>query len=319
MHERLGEQAEPSLVAQTVDRATQEPRAKVEIPGLLRRDPNMDGRNRIGHIGQPHLRDPQQNGASHRLWICQRHDGQQARVILGEPHLLRRIDDVLPSPRLTPRPPAAMRDRNQRAQRGVRIAGVTGATSDRDKRLRSTALRPHIAADHLLQPRQPGRFEFADVERLGVLEQPPDHVDGAKLVRSIRGTHQTLAPPAGIRRQRSRSLQRGRGDHHRPPTPGRDRIAVQRGRDLLVIPHGRHRPMPCPTLRIGHDLRQRAIRLQNLSRWRRLAHRRSHERMTKADLPVHDRDQLRRDRRVQIRDSERPPGQRRCRPNKLLQ
>ncbi len=80
-------------------------------------------------------------------------------------------------------------------------------------------------------------------------------------------------------------------------------MALQRGRDLLVIPHGRHRQMPDPALGIDHDLGQRCIGLQNLSRRRRLTHRRTDQRVTKAHLPVHDRDQLRRDSRVQIRDS----------------
>ena len=266
---------------------------------------------------QPDPRDAQQDRASDRLWICQRHDRQQPRVIVRESHLLCCIDDVPPGPRLTLRPPAAMRDRHQRAERHVRIARVAGATGDVDERLRGTALEPHIPADHLLQPRQPGRLEFADIERLGLLQQPPDHVDGAKLIGGVRGPHQALTPPPGIRGERSRALQRGGGDHHRPPAPGRDRMALQRDRDLLVIPHGRHRPMPDPALGIGHDLGQRCIGPQNLSRRRRLSHRRADERVTEPHLPVHDRDQLRRDSRVQIRDSERSPGNDRRGPDEL--
>ncbi len=189
MHERLREQPEPSLLTQTVDRAPQEPRPECEIPRLLGRDPDVDGRERIGHVVQPDLRDAQQDRASSRLRIRERHDGQQAWVVVRESHLQCCVDDVVSGPRLTPCPPAAMRDRHQRAERRVDVARGASATGDGDERLRGTALKPHIPADHLLQPHRSGCLKFADFERLGMLQQPSDHLDGAKLIRGISSHH----------------------------------------------------------------------------------------------------------------------------------
>ena len=85
VHERLGEQPEPSLLPETVDRAAEEPRAEREVARLLRRDPD-DGSAASGSATScSRIRETRRRtDRPGQLRIRERDDREQARVVVGE-------------------------------------------------------------------------------------------------------------------------------------------------------------------------------------------------------------------------------------------
>jgi hypothetical protein len=198
---------------------------------------------------------------------------QQARVIVSDADALRRVDDVLARPRSRSRPPTPMCDRHERAQRRVRVTAVEHLPRDRDERVGRAGLGPHVPADHLLQPSQPGRLDRARRQRLHLPEEAPHHVDEAKLIRNLSSTDQPLALPYRIGRERGRTFQRGSGTGHRAAAPCRRGMCVERDGDFLIAADGGRRPVPELTLGIYDSRRERAVHLKHLRRECGLPHR----------------------------------------------
>ena len=157
--ERLREHAEPALLAQPLDRAREEAGACREVARLLCGDAHIHRSDRIGHLLQAQACHSAPHRRRRRLRIGERDDNQQSWVLVRKADAFGRIDDVLPRPGAGPRPPAAMRDRHERAQCRIRIAAGEQLLRDRDERLGGALLEPDVTADHLLQPGQAGGLE----------------------------------------------------------------------------------------------------------------------------------------------------------------
>ncbi len=228
VHERLGQRDEPNLCSQSVDSAGQETRSQREVTGFLRRDADMHRRDWVCQLGAPHRRNSAQDLLPCCFGIGHGEHGEQAGILLGNANRSGCVHDELPRPGLGVRPPAAMRDRDQRSKRRPLIAGLGESLCDRHDRPRRARVGPHVPAGHLVQPRAPRLDTGGVVDRFGLIEEPAYNVHQAEVIGDLGRRHQALAPLVPIRREHGRPFERGAGRSNRSTAPGVASVFLER-------------------------------------------------------------------------------------------
>ena len=165
-----------------------------------------------------------------------------------------------------------MRDRQQRPQRPVGVTASGNLMGELHECLGRTRLKPHIAADHLVQPREACGRAPVEVGRADLIEQPAGVVYEPQVVRGLGSCQQPFALPPRLDAQCGGALEGGTGDCHRATTYGCSRMTFQIHRDRFVAARFRHCAVPELALTIVDDRGKRAVHGEHLERRSRLAH-----------------------------------------------